>query len=185
MQRPLPIDIILAANSLSADDPLAPMLVQWIAAPYIVLPDDTRHKSDANIQGVTLVAVRVLIVDDSPFARKVISHHLEDYGCTVVGEAENGKHAIALFREFHPELVTLDVMMPVVDGIDSLMAFRQMRRENPRVAILIVSAIPFDKTRDTFREEGALGYVLKPFNRYSFDQVRMRLIREFPELDLR
>jgi two-component system, chemotaxis family, chemotaxis protein CheY len=130
------------------------------------------------------VAVRVLIVDDSPFARKVISHHLENYGCTVVGEAENGKHAIALFRELHPELVTLDVMMPVVDGIDSLIAFRQMRRESPRLAILIVSAIPFDKTRDTFREEGALGYVLKPFNKYSFDQVRMRLAREFPELDL-
>jgi DNA-binding response OmpR family regulator len=77
------------------------------------------------------------------------------------------------------------VMMPVVDGIDSLIAFREMRKENPRVAILMVSAIPFEKTRDTFREEGALGYVLKPFNKYSFDQVRLRLAREFPELDLR
>jgi two-component system, chemotaxis family, chemotaxis protein CheY len=127
----------------------------------------------------------VLVVDDSPFARKVISHHLESYGCIIVGEAENGKQAVAMFKELQPDLVTLDVMMPVVEGVDSLIAFREMRKEKPRIAVLVVSAIPFEKTRDTFREEGALGYVLKPFNKYSFDQVRMRLAREFPELDLR
>jgi two-component system chemotaxis response regulator CheY len=131
------------------------------------------------------VSVRVLVVDDSPFARKVISHHLESYGCIIVGEAENGKQAVAMFKELQPDLVTLDVMMPVVEGVDSLIAFREMRKEKPRIAVLVVSAIPFEKTRDTFREEGALGYVLKPFNKYSFDQVRMRRAREFPELDLR
>jgi two-component system chemotaxis response regulator CheY len=131
------------------------------------------------------VAVRVLIVDDSPFARKVIHHHLEGYGCAVVGEAENGTQAVAMFKELRPDLVTLDVMMPIIDGVDSLAAFRAMREENPKAAILVVTAIPFEKTRDTFREEGALGYIIKPFTKYSFDQVRMRLGRMFPELDLR
>src|SRR5260370_19163796 len=73
-----------------------------------------------------LVAVSVLIVDDSPFARKVIRHHLEEYGCQVVGEAENGLQAIKLFKELKPQLVTLDVMMPEVGGVDSLTAFRAM-----------------------------------------------------------
>ncbi len=131
------------------------------------------------------MAVKLLIVDDSPFARKIIRHHLEEYGCTAVGEADNGAQAVNLFRQLHPDLVTLDVMMPVIDGIDSLEAFRIMRREDPRVAILVVSAIPFQKTRDTFIEEGALGYITKPFNKFSFDQVRMRLARIFPELSLR
>jgi two-component system, chemotaxis family, chemotaxis protein CheY len=131
------------------------------------------------------VAVKVLIVDDSPFARKVIRHHLEGYGCIVIGEAENGAQAIKLFKELSPDLVTLDVMMPAVEGIDSLSAFRAMRREHSRAAILMVTAVPFDKTRDTFMEEGALGYIVKPFNKYSFDQVRMRLTRIFPELMLR
>jgi len=49
------------------------------------------------------VAVKVLIVDDSPFARKVIRHHLEEYGCHVVGEAENGLHAVHLFKELKPD----------------------------------------------------------------------------------
>ena len=128
--------------------------------------------------------VSVLIVDDSPFARKLIRHHLEGYGCHVAGEAENGLQAIAMFRELHPDLVTLDVMMPAVDGIDSLAAFRTMRSDNPRAAILVVSAIPFDKTRDTFLAEGAVGYIVKPFNKYSLDQVRMRLGRIFPQLHL-
>jgi two-component system chemotaxis response regulator CheY len=131
------------------------------------------------------VVVRALIIDDSPFARKVIRHHLEGYGCTVAGEAENGAQAVRMFKELHPDLVTLDVMMPVIEGIDSLAAFRMIRKENPFVSVLIVSSIPFEKTRDTFMEEGALGYIIKPFNKYSFDQVRMRLSRVFPELDLR
>jgi two-component system, chemotaxis family, chemotaxis protein CheY len=131
------------------------------------------------------VAVKVLIVDDSPFARKVIRHQLEEYGCKVVGEAENGVQAVKLFKELKPELVTLDVMMPAVEGVDSLAAFRAMRHENSRSAILMVTSVPFEKTRDTFMEEGALGYIVKPFNRYSFDQVRMRLTRAFPEIDMR
>jgi two-component system chemotaxis response regulator CheY len=135
--------------------------------------------------GGTLVAVNVLIVDDSPFARKVIHHQLDGYGCNVVGEAENGVQAIGLFKKLRPNLVTLDVMMPAVEGIDSLAAFRAIRQEDPRAAILMVTSVPFERTRDTFMEEGALGYIIKPFNKYSFDQVRLRLTRLFPELDLR
>jgi two-component system, chemotaxis family, chemotaxis protein CheY len=131
------------------------------------------------------VAVRLLIVDDSPFARKVIRHHLESSGCTVVGEAENGAQAVRMFKELHPDLVTLDVMMPVIEGVDSLAAFRAMRKQNPHVAVLVVSAIPFEKTRNTFMEEGALGYMIKPFTKYSFDQIRMRLARVFPEVHQR
>jgi two-component system chemotaxis response regulator CheY len=148
---------------------------------YIRLDQGSRDK----IRGVPPVAVRLLIVDDSPFARKIIRHHLETYGCTVVGEAENGAQAVPIFKELRPDLVTLDLMMPVVEGIDSLAAFREIRKVNPRAAVLVVSAIPFEKTRDTFTEEGALGYVVKPFTKYSFDQVRMRLGRMFPELGLR
>jgi two-component system, chemotaxis family, chemotaxis protein CheY len=131
------------------------------------------------------VAVKVLIVDDSPFARKVIRHHLEEYGCKVVGEAENGAQAIRLFKELQPDLVTLDVMMPSVEGVDSLQAFRAIRHHSHHAAILVVTAVPFEKTRDTFMDEGALGYIVKPFNKYSFDQVRLRLTRLFPQLNLR
>ena len=128
------------------------------------------------------MAVKVLIVDDSPFSRKMIRHHLERYGCSVVGEAENPAQALTLFRQYKPDLVTLDVMMPQSNGLDSLGAFRAMRKEAPNSAILIVSVLPFEKTRDSFLREGALAYIVKPFNVLSLDQIRPRLVRLFPEL---
>ena len=87
-----------------------------------------------------------------------------------------------MYEQLHPELVTLDVMMPTVDGVDSMGAFRAIRHLNPRAAILVVTAVPFEKTRETFMEEGALAFIVKPFNKYSFDHVRLRLARVFPEL---
>lgn len=128
------------------------------------------------------MAVRLLIVDDSPVARRVIRHHLEQFGCKTVGEAENGAQALALYRRLRPQLVTLDLMMPAVSGIDSLATFRAMREEDPRAVIIVVSMVPYEHTRNLFMREGALGYIVKPFNKYSFEQVRLRLARVFPEL---
>ena len=129
--------------------------------------------------------VEALIIDDSPVARRVIRHHLEQIGCKIVGEAENAALGVKLFREHRPKIVTLDLIMPAVEGIDALAAFRIMRKENPDAAILVVSAVPFEKTRRTMAEEGALAYIIKPFNKFSFEQARMRLARSFPELEMR
>ena len=126
--------------------------------------------------------VAALVVDDSPLARKIIKHHLLKLGCQVVGEAETAAEGLRMFRELKPSLVTLDVMMPELEGVDSLRAFRSMRHEDPNAKIVVVSIIPFEKTRDTFLNEGALAYIVKPFNQFSFEPVRQRLLRAFPEL---
>jgi two-component system chemotaxis response regulator CheY len=128
------------------------------------------------------VPVATIIVDDSAFARRIIRHNLERMGCTVVGEADNGAQALNLFRSLKPNLITLDLLMPAVQGIDSMTAFRTIRKEDPSAAVLIVTSVPFEKTRDTFAQEGALGYIVKPFTPESFEQVRVRLQRAFPEL---
>jgi two-component system chemotaxis response regulator CheY len=128
------------------------------------------------------MAARALIIDDSPFARKIIRHHLAKLGCIVAGEAENASQGLKMFRELKPDIVTLDVMMPEIDGLDSMAAFRLMRNEAPQVGIVIVSVIPFEKTRETFLDEGAIAYVVKPFNQYSFKPVQQKLVRRFPEL---
>jgi response regulator of citrate/malate metabolism len=99
-----------------------------------------------------------------------------------VAEAENGVQGVKLFRELQPQLITLDLIMPTFEGIDSLAAFRTMRKERPESAILVISAMPFEKTRQIMMQEGALGYIIKPFNKFSFDQVRTRLLRAFPRL---
>jgi DNA-binding response OmpR family regulator len=70
--------------------------------------------------------------------------------------------------------------MPEREGIDGLTAFRSMRKEAPETAIAVVSAVPFEKTRDTFLNEGATAYVIKPFNQFSLEPVRQKLHRAFP-----
>jgi two-component system, chemotaxis family, chemotaxis protein CheY len=130
------------------------------------------------------VAVEALIIDDSPTARRIVRHHLEEIGCTVTAEAENAAVGLKLFRERRPQVVTLDLIMPAVNGVDAVDAFHTMRRENPSAKIVVVSAVPFEKTRMTMMEEGAAAYIIKPFNKFSFEQTRTRLLREFPELEM-
>lgn len=126
--------------------------------------------------------LRVLVADDSIFIRDIIRHHLERLGFQVVAEAANGAQALALFRTLRPDFVTLDVIMPQVDGIDAMATFRMIKSEAPDVPILIVSAVPFEKTRESFLNEGALGYLVKPFNKNSFDEVRRKLEVIFPRI---
>jgi two-component system chemotaxis response regulator CheY len=126
------------------------------------------------------VTLSALIIDDSPFARKIIRHHLTKLGFHVAGEAETAAQGLRLFRELKPRLVTLDVMMPEREGVDTLSAFRAIRAEAPDTAVVVVSAIPFEKTRDTFLNEGATAYLIKPFSQFSFEPVRQKLQRVLP-----
>ena len=127
------------------------------------------------------MAVRVLIADDSIAARELIRFHIQRLGYEVIAEAHNAAQAVTLFKALRPDVVTLDVVMPIVNGIDSLTAFRSIRKEAPLVPIIVVSAVPFDKTRDTFIEEGALTYIVKPFTKFYFDEVRRKLERVLPQ----
>ena len=71
--------------------------------------------------------------------------------------------------------------MPEREGVTSLSAFRAIRKEAPDSAVVVVSSVPFEKTRETFLEEGALAYLIKPFGQFSFEPVRQKLLRIFPE----
>jgi CheY-like chemotaxis protein len=128
------------------------------------------------------MSVRVLMVDDSVFVRDVLRHHLECIGCEVVAEAENTLQALDLFRTVAPTLVTLDVAVPHTGGIGAVALFRIMRTENPGIPILVISASAFPEIRKALLREGALDYVIKPFDASSFEQVCNSLIRMFPEL---
>jgi two-component system, chemotaxis family, chemotaxis protein CheY len=127
--------------------------------------------------------VRVLMIDDSVFVRDVLRHHLECLGCEVVAEAENTTQALDLYRTVKPSLVTLDVTVPRTIGIGPLALFRMIREDNPLIPILVVSAIEFPEIRQSFMREGALDYVIKPFDAESFVKVCYRLGEIFPELN--
>jgi CheY-like chemotaxis protein len=128
------------------------------------------------------MSVTALVVDDSAAARQIISYHLRQAGCTIVGGAANAADALTLLRELRPNILSLDLMMPVKNNLDSLALVRAIKREAPQTAIIVVSVIPSEKIRRDFIEEGVFAYIIKPFNDFALDSIRLKLRRAFPEL---
>ena len=106
---------------------------------------------------------KILIVDDSIFMRKMLSDILTKAGHQVVGEAENAKEAILLHKKLKPDIVTLDIIMPDVEGIDAMKALKQIVASDKNARILMVSAMgQQDLVVESIRT-GAKDFVVKPF----------------------
>jgi CheY-like chemotaxis protein len=129
------------------------------------------------------MSVTALLIDDSPAARQVIAYYLRRSGCAVVGEADNALQGLDLFRRHRPQVVTLDLMMPKVAGIDSTALLTTIKQEMPQVVVIVVSVIPFQRTRDEFFAQGVTEYLTKPLSDLSFAPVHKMLHRAFPELE--
>lgn len=87
------------------------------------------------------MSVRVLIVEDDRITQRVLTQRLERIGCTVVGTADNAADAVASFRELHPDLITLDIQMPEVLGMDTMALFTVIRAEDlPTARSLLLPA---------------------------------------------
>ena len=102
---------------------------------------------------------RILIVDDhQPFRDALKGVINREIDMEVVGEAENGKTAVALTRELLPDVILMDVKMPVMDGTE---ATRQILAENPSTKILALSIYDNSEFMANMMRAGALGYILK------------------------
>jgi len=106
------------------------------------------------------VAQRVLVCDDAIFMRTMISDILTGAGYEVVGEAESGVQAIERYRSLHPDLVTMDIVMPDMGGID---AVRQIVKEDANAKILMCSAMGQQALVVEAIQAGAKDFVVKPF----------------------
>jgi two-component system, chemotaxis family, chemotaxis protein CheY len=104
--------------------------------------------------------LRVLVVDDSPIISRKLVMMMELLGYRVVKTVENGLEAIAAYREHKPDLVTMDITMPQMDGIA---ATRAIKREFPDANIIMVTSHGQEKMVLESLKAGAKGYVLKPF----------------------
>ena len=103
---------------------------------------------------------RVLVVDDAAFMRKVVSDALSGGGHEVIGEASNGVEAVALYQELRPELMTLDITMPEMDG---LAALKKIIAIDPRARIIMCSALGQESKVLEAIKAGAKDFVVKPF----------------------
>lgn len=102
----------------------------------------------------------VLICDDAIFMRTMIADILKQAGFEVVGQAETGAEAVQRYRELRPDLVTMDIVMPDMGGID---AVREIVAEDPNAKILMCSAMGQQALVIEAIQAGARDFVVKPF----------------------
>lgn len=110
----------------------------------------------------------VLIVDDAMFMRLSLKIMLEKNGFQVVGEAENGAVAVEQYKKLTPDIVTMDITMPEVDGIEAL---RQIRAIDSKAKVVMVSAMGQETVIKNAVMVGAKNFILKPFKEESVIKV--------------
>ena len=106
------------------------------------------------------MAIRVLVVDDAAFMRMMIKDILNKNGYEVVGEAENGLKAVEKYQELRPDLTTMDITMPEMDGIS---AVKQIKQLDPAAKVIMCSAMGQQSMVIEAIQSGARDFIVKPF----------------------
>ncbi|AZO95564.1 response regulator [Halocella sp. SP3-1] len=119
---------------------------------------------------------KVLIVDDAAFMRMMIKNILVEDGFEIAGEAENGKEAIELYKELEPDLVTMDITMPDMDGIE---AVKEILKIDKDARVIMCSAMGQQAMVIDAIQAGAKDFVVKPFKP---DRVLSAIRKVFNEL---
>ena len=125
------------------------------------------------------MAVSTLIIEDDPATRRLLTIRLERIGCEVIGAVDNTREALDRFRALKPDLVTLDIQLPELGGIDAAALFATIRREDPHCEVIVISGSAFPAHHEQFMRGGALAFVGKPID---FDRLARDLREFFPEL---
>ncbi|ABO66567.1 MULTISPECIES: response regulator [Geobacillus] len=115
----------------------------------------------------------ILVVDDANFMRVTLARILQKANHTVAGEAKNGKEAVELYRRLHPELVIMDITMPVMNGIEAVRAIKEI---DPGAKIIICSALGQQRMIVEAIEAGAADFIVKPFEESDVLEAVARLL---------
>lgn len=105
---------------------------------------------------------RLLVVDDAMFMRKLIGDVARDAGWVVAGEAADGLQAVELYPQLRPDLVTMDLVMPNMTGLEALKAIRAL---DPEAKVVVISALDQKQALLDSIQHGALDFIVKPFDR--------------------
>lgn len=103
---------------------------------------------------------RVLVVDDAAFMRISLKNILEKAGYEVVGEAENGAVAIKKYKELSPDIVTMDITMPEMDGVQAL---KEIKKGDANAKVIMISAMGQESYVKDAVLAGAKGFIIKPW----------------------
>jgi two-component system chemotaxis response regulator CheY len=103
---------------------------------------------------------KILIVDDTLFMRTLLKNVLNNGGHTIVGEAVDGLDGVTKYKALKPDLVTMDVVMPKMNGIDALKAIKEF---DPAARVIMCTAVGQEQMVKLAIKSGAKGYIIKPF----------------------
>lgn len=103
---------------------------------------------------------KILIVDDTAFMRRLLKNIFLGSGFQTIYEAENGKQAVKLYKQYKPDLVTMDIIMPEMNGIDAL---KQIKSIDPNANVIMCTAVGQEQMVIMAIKCGARGYIIKPF----------------------
>lgn len=111
--------------------------------------------------------LNVLVVDDTFIMRNMVSKKLTELGHNVIGEAVNGEEAVAKYTELVPDLVTMDITMPEMNGLEALTAIMEM---DPNATVMMITAHGEENKVIEAIKIGAKGYLLKPLTKEALEE---------------
>jgi len=103
---------------------------------------------------------KILVIDDSPFIFKAVKKALEPHGFQIVDNASNGQIGIEMVEKYNPDLITLDVTMPIMDGIETA---KVLFSKNSDIKVIMLSAMGDDILINQAKELGVKYFLAKPF----------------------
>jgi len=116
---------------------------------------------------------RVLVVDDASFMRMSISMMLKKHNFEIIGEAENGVEGVRKYKELKPDIVTMDITMPEMSGIEAL---KQIREYDPKANVIMITAMGQEILVREAVMNGAKSFLVKPFKEEQLINVFNKLL---------
>lgn len=117
--------------------------------------------------------IKVLFVDDSSFMRTILKGIILKEPYVLAGEASNGREAVELYGRLKPDLVTMDIVMPEMDGIDAVKAIREI---DPAARVIMVSAMGQQSMVIDAIQAGARDFIIKPFQPPRVQEALKRVV---------
>lgn len=118
---------------------------------------------------------KILIVDDAPIIRLMLKDILVSHGYEIVGEGNDGNEGVQMFKDFKPDVVTMDITMPEKDGIEAL---REILEVDEAAKVIVITAIDQRESLMEAIRAGATDYIIKPFET---DRVLSAIRKAFGE----
>lgn len=120
------------------------------------------------------MATTIILADDAPFIREILRHILQKCEVTIVGEATNGEEVVELAKVLKPDLIIMDLVMPLKNGID---ATREILAQRPTTQIIACTTLDQQAMVVKALEAGCCNYLVKPFKQSSVQSIIEELIK--------